>query len=244
MDTYKSSVMSLVERAEALGWSCYVDSDGFGIEFSQYSPAGEDFGFFACGETVDEIVKDIRCYAEDFDIEEHVKMWLDAKVNGTGGVPGLVELVSDASFIQKALNELAWDDKLCGNKRSTLKKTTLRERIEKNKAWHIKHYGGLNWNWEDEGLPNAISDYHSGVGSVLNFTEDDWRACMENGYSLDEVCDLCDEREFQSDVNSLSDFFSYFPNDRSEDDAICDVKDFYKWRTELLPIAEKVYRVG
>lgn len=38
-------------------------------------------------------------------------------------------------------------------------------------------------------------DYHSCVGSVLDFTEDDWQAAEENGFSRDEVIALCEDRE-------------------------------------------------
>ena len=37
-------------------------------------------------------------------------------------------------------------------------------------------------------------DYHSSVGSTLDFSEDDWKVCEENGWSKDEVLILCDEK--------------------------------------------------
>ena len=88
---------------------------------------------------------------------------------------------------------------------------TLRKKIEENKAWYIEHFGELNWQWVDEGLPNTIMDYHGSVGSVLDFTEDDWMACKENDWTLDEVLELCDEKAFGSDVDTLEHFFSCFP---------------------------------
>ena len=36
---------------------------------------------------------------------------------------------------------------------------------------------------------------HSCVGSVLDFTEDDWQTAEENGFSRDEVIALCEDRE-------------------------------------------------
>lgn len=71
---------------------------------------------------------------------------------------------------------------------------TLREKIEESKAWYLQRYGVLDWQWEDEGLPYAIMDYHSSVGSTLDFSEDDWKACEENGWSRDEILILCDEK--------------------------------------------------
>lgn len=235
-NTHKNPVTALVERAEALGWDCEIDNDDSSVEFRQDSPAGEDFSFCAYGETTEEIVASIREYADDFDIEEHVKMHLEAKENGFSGVPDVSTLVEDAKAIKTMLNELAWDDVLCGNE-----PYTLRSEIEKAKAQHMEKYGELGWMWNDEGLPYAIMGYHSCKGSVMDFTEDDWLACKENGWTLDEVCNLCDEERFSSNVETLSGFISTLPNDMPKEDAIAAVEEFYTWRNELLPVAQAVY---
>ena len=99
-------------------------------------------------------------------------------------------------------------------------KITLRKKIEDTKADHLRRYGELNWKYTDEGLPYAIQDYHGSVGSVL---------------------ELCDEKEFSSDVDSLEQFFSGFPTDMPKEDAIAAVEDFYTWRNDLLPVVEKIY---
>ena len=131
VDTHKSPMTILIERAEELGWCCNQnEQDGY-IEFFQASPAEEDFGFTAWGNTVEEIVVAIREYAEDFDVEEHVKELLDAKANGLAGVPDIFTLVEDAKAIQDMLDTLAWDDALCGKKQ---KDFTLRNKIEEAKA--------------------------------------------------------------------------------------------------------------
>ena len=71
-----------------------------------------------------------------------------------------------------------------------MEKNTLRKKIEDTKAEYTKRYGRLDWRYTDEGLPWAIQDYHGSVGSVMDFTENDWLACKENGWTLDEVCKL------------------------------------------------------
>lgn len=43
---------------------------------------------------------------------------------------------------------------------------TLRNKIEESKAMYLERRGKLDWQWTDEGLPYAIMDYHSCVGSV------------------------------------------------------------------------------
>lgn len=259
-DTYKSPMTGLVERAEELGWCCNQDEqDGeCYIEFFQASPAGEDFGFTAWGNTVEEIIKSIREYADDFDMEEHVRELLEAKENGFAGVPSVFTLVKDAEAIQEMLNMLAWDDALCGNKREDF---TLRKKIEDTKAEYMERYGKLDWHYADEGLPWAIQDYHGSKGSVMDFTEDDWLACKENGWMLNEVCCLCDELWFakEEETESLMWFLRIRMGDWKDssggiyrDVNIKDedvpqevvlgfVSDFYKWHKELLPAALKVY---
>ena len=43
----------------------------------------------------------------NFDTEEHVNMWLNAKESGTSGVPDVVTLVHDAEAIEKWLEQLS-----------------------------------------------------------------------------------------------------------------------------------------
>lgn len=121
---------------------------------------------------------------------------------------------------------------------------TLRKKIEDTKAEYIKRYGKLDWKFTDEGLPWAIQDYHGSKGSVMDFTEDDWAVCKENGWTLDEVCKLCDEERFGSGISTLSEYFNTFPDDLPKEDAICAVDDFYTWQMELLPKAQKIYANG
>lgn len=76
---------------------------------------------------------------------------------------------------------------------------TLRKKIEETKSDYLNRHGNLDWQYADEGLPWAIQDYHSSMGSVMNFSADDWAACKENGWTLNEVCSLCDEPWFSSE---------------------------------------------
>lgn len=95
----------IIEIAEKLEWTVNVTNDY--IEFSQYSPAGEDFSFIVNTVTPKEIVEQVVEYADDFDIDEHIEMWIEAKRNGVSGVPSTQELVYDAEEISKMLNTLA-----------------------------------------------------------------------------------------------------------------------------------------
>lgn len=138
-----------------------------------------------------------------------------------------------------------------------LKEFTLRNKIAEVKARYMERYGGLNWQYTDEGLPYVIQDYHGSVGSVMDFTEDDWLACKENGWTPDDVCCLCDELWFSEEMEDLEWNLDVRLGDwkdknggikreiKDEDvpqEVVTDfVADFYKWRKELLPAALKVY---
>lgn len=66
-------------------------------------PAGEDFIF---GVQKGNFVKNVREYADGFDVDEHVELWIEGR--GKNGVPATSrELVEDAEAIRDMLNELA-----------------------------------------------------------------------------------------------------------------------------------------
>lgn len=93
-----------VDVCRRLGWNVDIDSEEKTVELRQYSPAGEDFSF-----EVDIIgfVDEVSEYAEDFDEDEHVCNWIDAKLRGCTGVPTAKELVKDADDIKKMLLDLS-----------------------------------------------------------------------------------------------------------------------------------------
>lgn len=101
------NIDDLLDKAEELGW-CVRESDTE-WEFSQYSPAGEDFSFCVCTRDVnspEDLAREIRSYANDFDAEEHTKMWVEAQGH-VSGVPDIKTLVKDADDIELMLNKLA-----------------------------------------------------------------------------------------------------------------------------------------
>lgn len=101
------NIDDLLDKAEELGW-CVHESDTE-WEFIQNSPAGEDFFFDISADNVhnaDDMVREIRSYANDFDAEEHAKMWIEAQ-GRVSGVPDLKTLVKDADDIKLMLNKLA-----------------------------------------------------------------------------------------------------------------------------------------
>lgn len=135
---------------------------------------------------------------------------------------------------------------------------TLREKIEESKVWHLQKYGVLDWHWTDEGLPYSIMDYHGSVGSIIDFSVDDWKVCKESGFSQEDICRICDELWYIDEVESLSWFLDVRMGDwkdsngglereiRDEEvpqDVVSGfVSDFYLWRTKILPSVMEVMK--
>ena len=96
-------ITKIKEIAEHLGWKVREQNDGT-MDFSKYSPAGEDFSFTV---NAKEAEKEIYEFCEDFDVDEHIEMWIEARQNGVSGIPSTRQLVEDAEDIYEMLKELA-----------------------------------------------------------------------------------------------------------------------------------------
>lgn len=101
MEELEKKYLDVIEK---YGWavSAYV-CDGR-VEIEKYSPAGEDF--LICVD-VKNFPAAVAEAASDFDIDEHIEMWIEARRNGVSDVPSTRELVADAEAIDKMLQELA-----------------------------------------------------------------------------------------------------------------------------------------
>ena len=78
------------------------------VEFRQPSPLGEDFSFEVFYDCLSEIPKQVYEEYSSFDMDEHVMMWLEAKRNGSRGIPGVIALANDAVEIEKMILDLAF----------------------------------------------------------------------------------------------------------------------------------------
>ena len=101
--TLKTIDPRIVECAERLGWRIEKFDDGM-VEFKNSSPAGEDIGFTVNAENAKNEIYD---YYDNFDVDDHIEMWVKAKENGVAGVPSVRRLVEDAEAISDMLKELA-----------------------------------------------------------------------------------------------------------------------------------------
>lgn len=100
-----STAIEVTEIAAGLDWNVFISDDDYGFE--TYSPAGEDFIFYIpVSDDPSHIFASIRNYADDFDVDEHVELWIGSR--GQNGVPSSVrELVEDAEEIKSMLDDLA-----------------------------------------------------------------------------------------------------------------------------------------
>lgn len=93
-----------IDVLEARDWRICDYIDDGRVELEKYSPAGEDF--LMCVE-VEDFPRKVAEYAADFDPDEHIEMWIEARRNGTRDVPCARVLVHDAEAIEEMLTELA-----------------------------------------------------------------------------------------------------------------------------------------
>ena len=117
MEEYKDisrGLKMLLDKAEEMGWNweAYIEPDNRRtyVEIGQSSPAGEDFSMvidFDEENQADSFKDSLESYYEDFDIDEHIEMWIEAKRSGTSGVPSTRELVKDAEAIDGMILELS-----------------------------------------------------------------------------------------------------------------------------------------
>ena len=89
MPELRQEYLDILEKRE---WSVSSYTDDGRVEIEWYSPAGE-----------------VLDYSDSFDVDEHIAMWIEAKQNGTQGVPGARQIVHDAEEIEKELDELAFE---------------------------------------------------------------------------------------------------------------------------------------
>lgn len=93
-----------IDILEQNDWSISSYTNDGRVELKTYSPAGEDF--LICVE-VENFPESVREYANDFDIDEHAEMWIEARGKVKGVPDSIRVLIDDAEAIQKMLNKLS-----------------------------------------------------------------------------------------------------------------------------------------
>ena len=101
----EEKLQKLLDKVEYLGWRYKVYEDG-SIGLENWSPAGEDIFFETQeGATADSLLHDLYVNADEFDPDEHVEMWVEARMCGRKDVPPARVLAKDADEIA----DMYWD---------------------------------------------------------------------------------------------------------------------------------------
>lgn len=100
MPELRQEYVDILEKRE---WSVSGYTDDGRVELEWWSPAGEDF--LVCV-NVENFPDEILNYSDDFDPDEHIEMWVEARANGRQDVPGARRLAKDAEDIAKELDAL------------------------------------------------------------------------------------------------------------------------------------------
>ena len=117
MEEYKNiskELQRMLDKAEESDWSYSVyeepsQNSRTYVEMGKFSPAGEDFSMIIDFDAEDQCSSfrdSLESYYEDFDIDEHIEMWVEAKRSGTSGVPSIRRLVKDAEDIDDMILNL------------------------------------------------------------------------------------------------------------------------------------------
>lgn len=139
-DTPMGLLGQVLDAMTSLGWNYdeidYSDNEG-GYEFENWSPAGEDLILDACygkkdlsdDEKGKNLMEDLINYCDNFDVDEHVEMWMEAR--GTRGVPSSARtLVEDAEEIEKMYQEIVKELKGINNPMNESYRYDWRDDIE------------------------------------------------------------------------------------------------------------------
>lgn len=155
---------------DKLDWDVTDYTDDGRVELEKYSPAGEDFLVLV---EVEDFPAKVDEYAYDFDIDEHIEMWIEARRNGVSGVPSTRELVKDAEDIQDMLNELA--DAL--NEADYLRKEKVEITIEK--VLRVSKIVEVTKS-ELEDLRNGVNPFLEEMAEEVMSGSEEWNYCVND----------------------------------------------------------------
>lgn len=97
MRTRNKIIKEVIQCAETNGWHVdaekHQDKNIVIFEFSQFTPAGQDFFFSATmqGRSLESLVSDMEEYYEGFDADAEAYLWLDSNGHGKNGAPYRIE---------------------------------------------------------------------------------------------------------------------------------------------------------
>lgn len=103
MPELRQEYLDILEKRE---WSVSGYTDDGRVELEWWSPAGEDF--LVCV-NVENFPDEILDYSDDFDPDEHIEMWVEARANGRQDVPGARRLAIFNPHELVNITKIVWD---------------------------------------------------------------------------------------------------------------------------------------
>lgn len=106
------SIQKIVFEAEQHGWSVSTDEteeEGIQFEFSQFTPAGQDFNFSATMTDGNPaiLIEEVKRYYESFDVDEEAYLWIGPDGHGQNGAPyHIKDIVSDMEAAEEMVYQL------------------------------------------------------------------------------------------------------------------------------------------
>ena len=102
----KKTIKDIIEIAEKIDWHV-TKEDNNNFLFSKYSPAGQDFSFYAQGKNAQELTNNIYEAYNNFDPSYETYIWLDNTGHGINGSPyNMKDIYYDMEWCQNQILEL------------------------------------------------------------------------------------------------------------------------------------------
>lgn len=105
-------IQKIISSANRNEWSVNTNETEEGciqFEFSQFTPAGQDFSFSATitGGNPATLLEDIKRYYEGFDVDEEAYLWIGPDGHGRNGAPyHIKDIVSDMEAAEEMIYQL------------------------------------------------------------------------------------------------------------------------------------------
>lgn len=99
-------ITGLIKKIEISGWNVQKEEE-FTYLLSKFSSMGQDFNIVIKGETVEQLMDDIKQVYDDFDVSYETYLWLDHTGHGVNGAPHEMEdVLNDMKECEQMILEL------------------------------------------------------------------------------------------------------------------------------------------
>lgn len=105
-------IQDIIKVAEQKGWKTFIEEDDKGmvnIEFYQFSPYGQDFGFSVSGHKnkPETLIEAMDSYYKSFDVDYEAYLWIGEDGHGKRGVPyHIKDIVKDMEAVEEMIYQL------------------------------------------------------------------------------------------------------------------------------------------